>query len=180
MSLDTISTIRFFHSSASSSARSTCCITSSRSRISANSFGENITSGGPYINGQFSSIISSNIRCASSIGLRAFKSSLLSVLEQLTSEIYELNASTIWQTQSNSFVVSLLSFISCFIGVCCHLFYLFHLLHVQWSMMGGEDRFVVGDGVQPDVGCDVDSGVAEVGAREICIFHLAAFYLGVA
>ncbi len=46
--------------------------------------------------------------------------------------------------------------------------------------MGGEDRFVVGDGVQTDVSSDVYLGVAEVGSGEIGVLHLAAFYLCVA
>ena len=40
-----------------------------------------------------------------------------------------------------------------------------------------EDRFVVGDGVQADVGCDVYLGIAEVGSGEIGTSYLAAIYL---
>lgn len=47
-------------------------------------------------------------------------------------------------------------------------------------MVGGEDCFVVGDGVQPDIGCNVDSGIAEVSAGEIGTSHLAAFYFCIA
>ena len=47
-------------------------------------------------------------------------------------------------------------------------------------MVGGEDCFVVGDGVQPDIGCNVDSGIAEVSAGEIGTSHFAAFYLCIA
>lgn len=47
-------------------------------------------------------------------------------------------------------------------------------------MVRGEECFAVGDGVQPDVGCNVDSGIAEVGTREIGTSHLAAFYFCIA
>ena len=46
--------------------------------------------------------------------------------------------------------------------------------------MRGEECFVVGDGVQPDVDCNVDSGIAEVGTRKVGIGHGAAFYDGTA
>ena len=43
-------------------------------------------------------------------------------------------------------------------------------------MVGGKGRFVVGDGVQPYVGCYINLGIAEVGSGEVCIGHGAAFY----
>ena len=46
--------------------------------------------------------------------------------------------------------------------------------------MRGEECFAVGDGVQPDVGCNVDLGIAEVGSGEIRIGHGAAFNDGTA
>lgn len=46
--------------------------------------------------------------------------------------------------------------------------------------MRGEDRFVVGNGVQPDVGCYVYLGIAEVGTRKVSIGHGVAFYCCVA
>ena len=36
------------------------------------------------------------------------------------------------------------------------------------SVVRGEDRFVVGDGVQTNVGCNVYLGVAEVGTFQGC------------
>ena len=52
-------------------------------------------------------------------------------------------------------------------------------------MMGGKDCFVVGDGVQADVGCDVYFGVAEVGAGKvaesyICVGEVGTFKVGIA
>ena len=38
-------------------------------------------------------------------------------------------------------------------------------------MVRGKDSFVVGDGVQADVGCNVDSGVVEVVFDSVKVVH---------